>query len=469
MSAPRSPRHPITVLGLGPGDPRHLTEAARAVLAAAPAVWVRTLRHPACAALAATREVRSFDALYEGAASFGDVYRGIADALLAAALDGPVTYAVPGDPSMGEASVGLLRSMAPAAGSSLTVLPGVSFVEPTLAALGWDAFDGLQIADATALAARHYPDLDPDRPALVAQLYSRLLASDVKLLLLEAYPPEHPVILVAGAGDEDARSRTMPLAELDHGDYFDDVSTLAVPPRARPGSVLTLAEVVSRLRAPDGCPWDREQTHESLRPYLLEETYEVLEALDAGDDDALAEELGDLLLQIVLHAQLAAEDGAFALADIVRHIAEKIVRRHPHVFGSGRADTPDAVRGLWEQLKAGERADRGVPDDPFAGVPPALPALARARAVQGKAVSSGRVPSAAALRADAAVAASLARLGGASAPGDGPAPPDAADRVGRALWAVVAVADSWGVDAETALRETVLERQRQLQTPPSKE
>jgi tetrapyrrole methylase family protein/MazG family protein len=198
---------------------------------------------------------------------------------------------------------------------------------------------------------------------------------------------------------------------------------------------------VAHLRAPEGCPWDREQTHESLRPYLLEEAYEVLSALDAGDDAALAEELGDLLLQVVLHAQLAVEAGTFSLADVVGHITAKLVRRHPHVFGDVTADTPEAVRANWEALKRAERGERGE-DDPLAGLPRALPALARAQAVRRKLDPAGIA---------AAGLAPLATALGAldEVPAD---PAEREARLGEALWALVALAERWGVDAETALR-----------------
>jgi tetrapyrrole methylase family protein/MazG family protein len=431
----------ITVIGLGPGDPRHVTLAAHDALSQASEVWIRTEKHPARAALPPGLLVHTCDDLYETAESFDEVYRAIARRLVEACEAGPVLYAVPGDPSTGEATVAYLRAAAEEAGAAVDVMPGVSFVGPTLDALGWDALDGLQLADATSMVLRHHPELDPDRPALVAQVYSRLVASDLKLLLLDAYPPEHPVALVSGAGSPGARKTSMPLEELDRRDSFDDLTTLAVPPLPYPGSLLSLAEVVAHLRAPDGCPWDREQTHESLRPYLLEETYEVLDALDGGDDAAISEEMGDLLLQIVLHAQLASEDGAFTLSAVVRNITEKIVRRHPHVFGDVEAETSDEVRVVWEELKRAERRDKGEPADPFAGIPRAMPALARAQTVQLKGASAIGVEDE---PADSA-------LQGLSKP---PSSGEARARVvGEALWAVVTVARTWGVDAESALRE----------------
>jgi len=228
-----------------------------------------------------------------------------------------------------------------------------------------------------------------------------------------------------------------------------------------------LAAVVAALRAPDGCPWDREQTHASLRPYLLEETYEVLAALDDGDGAALREELGDLLLQIVLHAQIATETGAFDLADVAEEITAKLVRRHPHVFGDAKAHTAHEVRARWEALKQEERAARGVRADPLAGVPAALPALARAQTVQDKAarlgaVVDGMAPSAPVL----AALASGGRQTGVDSP-DGPPSPagvteERSREIGAALWSVVSLARAWGVDAESALREATARFQTSL-------
>jgi tetrapyrrole methylase family protein/MazG family protein len=214
------------------------------------------------------------------------------------------------------------------------------------------------------------------------------------------------------------------------------------------------AEVIARLRAPDGCPWDREQTHLSLRPFLLEESYEVLDALDARDPAKLREELGDLLLQIVLHAQIATETGDFTLADVIDAINDKIVRRHPHVFGDVRADTADEVRSNWAAIKAEEQTGRGETADPFAGIPSALPALARAQAVQGKAARAG---------SDAPQGTSESRnttsggfnTGDRAAAGSLPPadPEQQAEMIGKTLWQAVALAEAWNVDAETALRE----------------
>lgn len=467
----------ITVVGLGPGDPAHLTEAARELLARAPAVWVRTVHHPAVASIPPGAVVHSCDDLYATHDAFEEVYQAIADRLIAAARAGPVVYAVPGDPSVGETSVALLRRAAVQHGLSLGVLPGVSFIEPMLAALGWDALDGVQVADATRLATAHYPTIDPGQPALIGQVYSRLIASDLKITLLGQYPPEHPVTLVDGAGtaresvDTDSspafQLTTRPLAELDHADDFNDLTSLAVPALPYPGSLLQLAEAIAHLRAPDGCPWDLAQTHESLRPYLLEEAYETLSALDADDMPALAEELGDLLLQVVLHAQIAAEGGEFTLPDIIHGITAKIWRRHPHVFGTVQVSGVDEVLANWETLKRQERASRGDTDadDPYRGIPVTLPALARAQAVQQRGTRKGMADASETMKSAGDFNAGDAADTGDMEDMEEPEVQGAIQRarIGDALWELVQLAETWNVDAEAALREATdrqLERVR---------
>ncbi|MCC7019659.1 MAG: MazG family protein [Ardenticatenales bacterium] len=468
MPAATTPSGPsITILGLGPGAPSHLTLAAHAALAAAPEVHVRTTRFPGVAAIPSTVTVIACDDLYAAHDAFGDVYAAIAARIVDAAARGPVVYAVPGDPAVGETTVGLVRLLAAARGIDVVVLPGVSFIGPTLSALGWDALDGVQVADATELGQRHHPSVDPDRAALIAQVYSRIVASDVKLVLQNQYPDDHPVYIVSGAGSAAPAVTTATLSTLDHAEAFDDVTTVGVPPLPRVGSLLSLAEVIAHLRAPDGCPWDREQTHESLRPYLLEEAYEAVAAIDGGDPELLAEELGDVLLQVVLHSQLAVEAGDFSLSDVIRHVTEKLIRRHPHVFGDVQADTPAEVLANWDRLKAAEKAAKatsragdvgGGAVDPFADIPPALPALMRAQAVQRKSAKSAPVVDTTSDDPHAALRVAVAAL-------DDTTP--RAEAIGQALWAVAALARAWGVDAETALRDATGDVERRVRANPS--
>ncbi|NLG29340.1 MAG: nucleoside triphosphate pyrophosphohydrolase [Chloroflexi bacterium] len=381
----------IVIVGLGPGNPEQLTLEAWRVLESASRVYLRTQRHPTVSALPCGPAYSSFDEAYENGASFGEVYEHIAQRVLelGRSPDG-VVYAVPGHPLAGETTVTRILALAQAAQVPVRIVAGVSFLEPTTIALGIDPFDGLQICDATLLAQRHHPNLDPDVATLVVQVYDRQVASDCKLALMNLYPDEHPLRLVCGAGLPNQSVREIPLYELDRQRDLDHLTSAYLPPLPERGSLASFHDVVARLRAPGGCPWDRKQTHASLRASLLEETYEVLDALDADDMDGLKEELGDLLLQIMLHAQIATEDGDFKLIDSTAHIIAKLVRRHPHVFGDAVVDGADDVLRSWEQIKRDERGERG--DEAvsmLAGVSRALPALSRAMELQKRAARVG--------------------------------------------------------------------------------
>ncbi len=379
----------ITIVGLGPGHPACLTREAWQVLQGAEEVHLRTTHHPTVASLPAHLVLHSFDHLYEEHDDFAAVYQAIASQVLALGRrTRGVIYAVPGHPLVGEVSVQRILALAPEEGLEIRLVEGLSFIEPVLTCLGLDALDGLQIADATELAARHHPPLNPDVPTLVGQLYGRPLASQVKLTLMNLLPDEHPLTLVHSAGTEAQTVRTLPLYELDRLDDLDHLSTLYIPPLPRPGAVETFQDTVARLRAPGGCPWDREQTHQSLRPCLLEEAYEVLEALDADDPTRLREELGDLLMQIMIHAQIAVEAGDFSLAQVVESIDTKIKRRHPHVFGQAVVRDTNDVLHNWEEIKRRERGDEEN-DSILRNVPKTLPALAQAEDYQRRVVRVG--------------------------------------------------------------------------------
>jgi tetrapyrrole methylase family protein/MazG family protein len=392
----------LIILGLGPGDPGLLTRRAWKVLQTAPTVYLRTRRHPTVEGLPEGPAYHSFDDLYDGAEDFESVYSAIVEQIAAAAGAGDVVYAVPGDPMVAEGTVSRLIEVCGEKNIPVCIESGVSFIEPALAALGVDALPGLQFVDATDMALAYHPPIDPDYPALVAQLYSGALASDVKLTLMNQYPDEHPVVLIHAAGTDDVRIEHVALYEIDRRSV-NHLTSLYVPAVGPETVTVGGAEVpiavgfigfqntIAHLRAPDGCPWDREQTHQSLRKNLIEETYEVIDAIDADDTEHLREELGDLLLQVVLHAQIAVEGGEFAMTDVIRHIDAKLKRRHPHVWGSVDVhDSPDEVSVNWEQIKAEERADQGQEErSALDGIPLALPALAQAHEYDARAVRMG--------------------------------------------------------------------------------
>lgn len=400
MSDVNEPR--LTVIGLGPGDPSLLTVGASQKLASAAAVYLRTTRHPTVQALALGERQHSFDHLYNTLPTVDEVYEQIAATLVQTALDDPsheVVYAVPGSPATGEHSVLLVRERAREAGVVLSIFPGVSALEAAFVELGIDPIgDGLQTVDAPELAylLEQRPStvsqfMNPTLPVLITGIWQHGLAAAVKGFLLANYPPAWPVQLVrAGLGELPSR---VALEDLDRGAPVDHLTTLYVPPLPldEPGThFYQLTHIVAKLRGTGGCPWDREQTHDSLKRNMLEEAYEAVEALDTGDLRAFEEELGDVLMQVCLQSEIAHSDSDFDIGDVVRGLSAKLVRRHPHVFGDLEAHTASDVLANWAQIKSEERIDRGE-SRPSAldGVPTALPALARAQMISSRAAKTG--------------------------------------------------------------------------------
>lgn len=446
----------ITILGLGPGAFEELTLRALRTLQEARQVILRTERHPCVAQvraqLAAGCAVASCDDLYEAEAAFADVYAAIVARVLSAAQQGDVVYAVPGHPWVGEATTPQIIENARKQDITVQVVGGLSFVEGAYAAVGVDLMDGSQVCDAMLLARQHFPQVETSLPLLVGQVYARWLASDLKLTLLAAYPLDHPVTLLQGTGTAEQRARPLPLEEMDRHDDFDHLTSLYVPPLPPYGSFSALAEIVAHLRAPEGCPWDREQTLESLRQDLLDEAAEVLEAIDAegdGSDNSahIAEELGDLYLSATMLTQIASEEGRFQLADVMRGVVTKLIRRHPHVFGDVEVRDVAGVLTNWDAIKAQEKAEKGVTPHPLDGIPPALPALEKARKLQSKAAKLGLLDRQAVAQSDPQLAALL---------GEGLD----AERLGAALWQIVALAHAHDLNAEDALRSYAVQFRR---------
>jgi tetrapyrrole methylase family protein/MazG family protein len=385
----------ITIVGLGPGDSGHVTRAAWEVLSQAREIFLRTDRHPAVAGLPAVPRLHSFDHVYEEADSFELVYATIVEELLAHANRGDVVYAVPGHPYVGESTVTALVAAARDRGLPVRVVAGLSFVEPTLAALGLDALSGLQIMDALEVGRSLYPQVNSDLPLLLGQVYNRLVAGEIKLTLGSVYPDEHGVYLIHGAGLPGEIVESLPLYAIDRSEQIGHLTSLYLPPLPVKSTLPALAETVAVLRSPQGCPWDREQTPQSLRAGFLEEAYEAVEAIDTGDVANLREELGDIVYHVVIQAQMAAEAGDFTLSDVIAGIETKLRRRHPHVWGDWQVEDTAQVLRNWDLLKQQEKssgARQGAGSQPASlldSVPAALPALSASQKIQSRAGRAG--------------------------------------------------------------------------------
>lgn len=433
----------IMIVGLGPGDGRFLTREAWELLSSAGTVHLRTERHPAVADLPETVERVSFDAIYDAAENFEAVYTQITAELLRLGQDEDVVYAVPGHPFVGESTVTRLVAAAAEAGVPVSVVAGLSFVEPSLTAVHADALDGLQLFDAIELAQTLYPPLNPDQPVLLGQVYSRMLAGELKLGLTAVYPEQHLVSLIHAAGTPNETVETVPLYAIDRSDQIDHLTSLYIPSLVYAADLSALAQTVAILRAPGGCPWDIEQTPQSMRAGLLEEASEVLEALDAEDVEGVREELGDLLYHIVMQAQMAAENEDFTLSDVIAGIDAKLKRRHPHIWGDWEVkDTADVLRN-WEILKQNEKVR--TPDSLLDNIPIALPALARSQKIQDRVRKVGfDWPEIGGVYDK--LNEEIAEVQAADTP------EERADELGDLLFATVNLASWLGVDAESALR-----------------
>lgn len=386
----------ITIVGLGSGDVDQLTVGIFRKLEQAEKLFVRTKDHPALDALQA--DFVTFDDVYESKNSFPEVYAEIANRLLQAAVEGldteEIIYAVPGHPMVAEKTVQILREQGQALNITVNVLGGESFLDEAFTRLGFDPIEGFQLLDAAQLNAQL---LQPQLHTVIGQVYDTFTASDVKLSLMELYPDDFEVIVChyLGVQGKEIIERT-PVYELDRTENYGNLSLIYVPrtedEQIRNRTFARLHEIVGILRSPGGCPWDQEQTHQSLRQNFIEETYEVLETIDDDDPEHMQEELGDVLLQIMLHAQIEEETGAFTVYDVIESLNQKLIFRHPHVFGDREANDAQTALQNWDAMKVEEKKLKGTLDVAASlldGVPRDLPALLTAYKIQKKAAKVG--------------------------------------------------------------------------------
>ena len=437
----------ITVVGLGPGDLDRVSRPVMSLLLDLDrTVIARTREHPASLQLAAERSVVFCDDLYETEGEFDAVYRAIADRVVEAANEGPVIYVVPGSPTIGEFTVRKLVDSE----HDVEVIPGESFVDIVLNEVRYDPLDrGLQI-----LNGHELPDpLVLDKPTIVGHLDRPEVLADVCAQIDRVVPDEAVVTVLSGVGSTDAHIVTTRPDQVD-ADLAGYRTSLFLD--TEPGGLIGAVRIMRQLR--EECPWDREQTHRSLVKNLVEETYELIEAIgnlnseesDSADVDWVAyaeveDELGDVLLQVLFHSVIARQVGAFDLDDVAEVMRQKLVRRHPHVFGDVVVSSAADVKTNWDRIKTEERGGVEAVSS-LDGVPIGMPALHRASKIQNRAAKVGFDWDDAS-QVMPKLHEELSELDSALA-GDG----DVEGEMGDLLFTVVNLARHLGVDPEVALR-----------------
>ena len=379
----------LKIMGLGPGAYEALTIGALKELKNNKNIYFRTEKHPTVDFLKDEGiKFESYDHAYEKYDSFDDVYKYIAEDLITKIKDDEdLIYAVPGHPLVAEKSVINLIELCKENNIQYEVLPAVSFVDAMMEALQVDPIEGVKIIDAFDMKNQI---LDKRVGTIITQVYNNFIASEVKLRLLEGYEDDTEIIFVRAAGVEGLESiRKIPLYELDWQEDIDYLTSIYIPKDlGNKKDFQDLLDIIETLRNPGGCPWDREQTHESLKSALLEECYEVIDAIENEDEDALIEELGDVLLQVVFHASIGKEDGYFDIMDVIGGISNKMINRHPHVFGNEEANTSEQVLVNWDEIKKEEKGIKTLTEE-MQNIAKSLPAATRAYKVQKKAKKVG--------------------------------------------------------------------------------
>ena len=373
-------QHIITVAALGPDSGKLLTMGALDAMRGADALVLRTARHGAIKTIEAQGiAYQTLDALYERCEDFDELCEKASAALIKKALACTnLCYAVsePGS----DATVRALAKALPE-GVTLRVVGGVTLAGNAACAVLPFGVDTENLRTVTALSVSEMR-VQADCPQVITEIDSRYIASDVKLWLSDLFDDEMTVYFLENAAEPGVLAKPVLLCELDRQEHYDHRTAVLVPrvsvyERSR-ASYEDFAEVIARLRAPGGCPWDRAQTHHTLRQYMIEEACEAAEAMDGDDDLKIADELGDVLLQVVLNSCIGAEHRAFTDRDVTSMAAHKMITRHEHVFGKEKAEAAQDVVPVWENAKKKERGEQTALERVL-DVPVSLPALMRAQ------------------------------------------------------------------------------------------
>ncbi|RRN68265.1 nucleoside triphosphate pyrophosphohydrolase [Peribacillus simplex] len=382
----------ITIIGLGAGDLDQLPLGIYKKLTQTEQCFVRTIDHPVIGDL--KREginFTAFDEIYEKHDQFEAVYEEIAEILLQEASSRSVLYAVPGHPMVAEKTVQLLLEKGPSLGIAIKLEGGQSFLDPLFQAVQIDPIEGFQLLDGTDLSP---DDLHITQHMIIGQVYDAFSASNVKLTLMEKLPDDYEVYIVTAAGSSQEKVTKCALFELDRQMELSNLTSVYVPPvreeALRYREFSKLRQVIAELRGPGGCPWDKKQTHESLKKYLIEEAYELIDSIDEEDDEGMVGELGDVLLQVMLHSQIGEDEGMFTVDDVIEGITAKMIRRHPHVFGDVEVNGEEDVLMNWQKIKEDEKgSETKASISILDGIEKSLPNLIRAEEYQKRAAKVG--------------------------------------------------------------------------------
>ncbi|HEY5560560.1 MAG TPA: nucleoside triphosphate pyrophosphohydrolase [Clostridiaceae bacterium] len=379
----------INIVGLGPGAKEAITLGALEALKDADVVLLRTIKHPTVNFLKEYDiTYETFDESYETKDSFKEVYDEIAlEVLEKAKIFNNVAYAVPGHPLVAEKSVVNLINLCKENGIEYKIIPSVSFIDAIFESLEIDPSEGFKLIDAFDINKQL---LDKRSKLIISQVYNKFIASEVKLTLMEYYNDDTKIYFIRAAGIKGQESiREIPLFCLDRQEDIDYLTSIYIPESPNKAVDFNdLLEIMDKLMGEEGCPWDKEQDHVSLKRYLIEECYEVLEAIDNKNEGELLEELGDVLLQVVFHAAIGKKEGYFNIKDVIKSICDKMINRHPHIFGNIQAETSLQVLQNWDEIKKKEKGYESYAQE-LKHIGKNLPALLRAEKVQAKAGKVG--------------------------------------------------------------------------------
>ncbi|WP_072888488.1 bifunctional methyltransferase/pyrophosphohydrolase YabN [Tepidibacter formicigenes] len=377
----------ITIVGLGPGDYDLISHGAYKLLKEGKNIYFRTKKHPIVENLIKENiEFKSLDYFYEKENDFEKVYDNISKFIMKEARTNDIIYAVPGHPRVAENTVEIIEKYAHNEGIKLNIIPSMSFVDAMFNFLGVDPVHGFKLVDAFKLSKEK---IDTNSNLIITQVYDKFIASEVKLNLMDYYNDDEYVYIVKGAGIKDIEEKhKVKLYELDRLDKFDYLTSIYIPKTSKKYyDVFDLEEIMEKLRGENGCSWDKKQTHESLKPYVIEEAYELVEAIEKDDLEEMIEELGDILLQVIFHCQIGKEEGYFDLREVSAKICEKLIYRHPHVFGEENFNEEEFNK-KWEELKKEEKGEKTVTES-LERIPKHLPSLIKSNKVQKKAALVG--------------------------------------------------------------------------------